>query len=199
MLGRTSEKCCGSYSSYTLVLLDKWCILYIRVYPFVADFLKSYTVFKLNDYLGFRTRQQFWEEPAVRRILEGIKNKEIDMKSAAELLGVSYGTLYGRYREVFGYLKHSWVSWLIFHSHLELMLQWCIQWRMTWSPLWIDQLQLSILYFYSKHNCKLSLSWKFLHWWRWMLTDKRLGYQFVYMVKHQNWIETWKPIHLIFW
>lgn len=32
------------------------------------------------------------------------------MKSAAELLGVSYGTLYGRYREVFGYLKHSWVS-----------------------------------------------------------------------------------------
>ncbi|XP_050734582.1 ataxin-2 homolog isoform X3 [Eriocheir sinensis] len=76
----------------------------------LPDFLKSYTIFKLNDYLGFRTRQQFWEEPAVRRILEGIKNKEIDMKSAAELLGVSYGTLYGRYREVFGYLKHSWVN-----------------------------------------------------------------------------------------
>ncbi|XP_071550231.1 uncharacterized protein [Panulirus ornatus] len=76
----------------------------------LPDFLKSYTIFKLNDYLGFRTRQQFWEEPAVRRILEGIKNKEIDMKSAAELLGVSYGTLYGRYREVFGYLKHAWVN-----------------------------------------------------------------------------------------
>ena len=30
------------------------------------------------------------------------------MKGAAELLGVSYGTLYGRYRETFGYLKHSW-------------------------------------------------------------------------------------------
>lgn len=42
--------------------------------------------------------------------MEGIKNKEIDMKSAAEILGVSYGTLYGRYREVFGYLKHAWVS-----------------------------------------------------------------------------------------
>ena len=41
--------------------------------------------------------------------MEAIKNKEIDMKSAAEILGVSYGTLYGRYREVFGYLKHSWV------------------------------------------------------------------------------------------
>ena len=76
----------------------------------LADFLKGYSVYRLNDYLGFRTRQQFWEEPAVRRIMEAIKNKEIDMKSAAEFLGVSYGTLYGRYREVFGYLKHSWVS-----------------------------------------------------------------------------------------
>lgn len=37
-----------------------------------------------------------------------VKNKEIDMKGAAELLGVSYGTLYGRYRESFGYLKHAW-------------------------------------------------------------------------------------------
>lgn len=49
----------------------------------------------------------------MRRIMEGIKNKEIDMKTAAELLGVSYGTLYGRYREVFGYLKHSWVRYEI--------------------------------------------------------------------------------------
>ena len=32
----------------------------------------------------------------------------MDMKSSAELLGVSYGTLYGRYRETFGYLKHGW-------------------------------------------------------------------------------------------
>jgi len=39
---------------------------------------------------------------------EAVKNKEIDMKGAAELLGVSYGTLYGRYRETFGYLKHAW-------------------------------------------------------------------------------------------
>ena len=30
------------------------------------------------------------------------------MKGAAELLGVSYGTLYGRYRELFGYVKHAW-------------------------------------------------------------------------------------------
>jgi hypothetical protein len=30
------------------------------------------------------------------------------MKGGAELLGVSYGTLYGRYRELFGYVKHAW-------------------------------------------------------------------------------------------
>lgn len=30
------------------------------------------------------------------------------MKTSAELLGVSYGTLYGRYRETFGYLKGGW-------------------------------------------------------------------------------------------
>ena len=30
------------------------------------------------------------------------------MKGAADLLGVSYGTLYGRYRELFGYVKHAW-------------------------------------------------------------------------------------------
>ena len=40
--------------------------------------------------------------------MQAVKNKEIDMKGAAELLGVSYGTLYGRYRESFGYLKHAW-------------------------------------------------------------------------------------------
>ena len=41
-------------------------------------------------------------------MFQAVKNKEIDMKGAAELLGVSYGTLYGRYRESFGYLKHAW-------------------------------------------------------------------------------------------
>ena len=40
--------------------------------------------------------------------LQAVKSKELDMKGAAELLGVSYGTLYGRYRENFGYLKHAW-------------------------------------------------------------------------------------------
>ena len=39
---------------------------------------------------------------------KAVKNKEIDVKGAAELLGVSYGTLYGRYRELFGYVKHAW-------------------------------------------------------------------------------------------
>ena len=39
---------------------------------------------------------------------KAVRNKEIDVKGAAELLGVSYGTLYGRYRELFGYVKHAW-------------------------------------------------------------------------------------------
>jgi hypothetical protein len=41
-------------------------------------------------------------------VVQAVKSKELDMKGAAELLGVSYGTLYGRYRENFGYLKHAW-------------------------------------------------------------------------------------------
>ena len=49
-------------------------------------------------------------------MLQAVRNKEVDMKGAAELLGVSYGTLYGRYREVFGYLKHGWNSAPSFHA-----------------------------------------------------------------------------------
>ena len=41
-------------------------------------------------------------------MFQAVRNKEIDMKGGAELLGVSYGTLYGRYRELFGYVKHAW-------------------------------------------------------------------------------------------
>ncbi|KAJ9600655.1 hypothetical protein L9F63_026202, partial [Diploptera punctata] len=63
-------------------------------------------VIKLNDYLTTGRRQQFWEEPFTRRIMEAIKSKELEMKAGAELLGVSYGTLYGRYRDAYGCLKH---------------------------------------------------------------------------------------------
>uniref|UniRef100_A0A1B6DHS7 BTB domain-containing protein n=1 Tax=Clastoptera arizonana TaxID=38151 RepID=A0A1B6DHS7_9HEMI len=64
-------------------------------------------VMKMNDYLSSGGRRpQFWEEPFTRRVMEGIKNKEMEMKVAAELLGVSYGTLYGRYRDAYGCLKH---------------------------------------------------------------------------------------------
>jgi len=70
----------------------------------VAD--KYRDVVKLNDYLTTGRRQQFWEEPFTRRIMEAIKSKELEMKAGAELLGVSYGTLYGRYRDAYGCLKH---------------------------------------------------------------------------------------------
>ncbi|KAK2713124.1 protein tramtrack, beta isoform-like isoform X4 [Artemia franciscana] len=67
-------------------------------------------VIKFNDYIQFRSRAHFWEEPVLLKMMDSVKNKTLDMKSAADLLGVSYGTLYGRYRENFGYLKHPWAS-----------------------------------------------------------------------------------------
>ncbi|XP_076294196.1 uncharacterized protein LOC143215710 isoform X2 [Lasioglossum baleicum] len=63
-------------------------------------------VVKMNDYLTTGRRQEFWEEPFTRRVMDAIKSKELEMKTAAELLGVSYGTLYGRYRDSYGCLKH---------------------------------------------------------------------------------------------
>jgi len=72
------------------------------------DQVASWGIIKMNDYLVSGTRQQYWEEYFVKHVMSAVKNKEIDMKGAAELLGVSYGTLYGRYRETFGYLKHAW-------------------------------------------------------------------------------------------
>ncbi|XP_034234347.1 protein tramtrack, beta isoform-like [Thrips palmi] len=63
-------------------------------------------VIKMNDYLVSGRRPQFWEEAFTRNVMEAIRNKDIEMKAGAEILGVSYGTLYGRYREAFGCLKH---------------------------------------------------------------------------------------------
>ncbi|XP_023019206.1 uncharacterized protein [Leptinotarsa decemlineata] len=63
-------------------------------------------VVKMNDYLNTGRRQQFWEEPFTKRVMDAIKTKNLEMKVAAELLGVSYGTLYGRYRDSYGCLKH---------------------------------------------------------------------------------------------
>jgi hypothetical protein len=63
-------------------------------------------VIRMNDYLTKGRRPQFWEEPFTKKVLDAIKNKNLEMKKAAKLLGVSYGTLYGRYRETYGCLKH---------------------------------------------------------------------------------------------
>ncbi|XP_045489613.1 uncharacterized protein LOC111002968 isoform X1 [Pieris rapae] len=59
-------------------------------------------VVKLNDYLRHGRRPQFWEESYVKRVMDAVRMKELEMKQAAEILGVSYGTLYGRYRDVYG-------------------------------------------------------------------------------------------------
>jgi len=76
--------------------------------PLTPDRIKELGIIKMNDYLSTGTRQQFWEEYYVKVVMQAVRNKEIDMKTGAEILGVSYGTLYGRYRETFGYLKHAW-------------------------------------------------------------------------------------------
>ncbi|TRY77396.1 hypothetical protein TCAL_00147 [Tigriopus californicus] len=76
--------------------------------PLTPQRIAELNIVKMPDYLLSGSRQQFWDEHYVKVIMQAVRNKEIDMKGAAELLGVSYGTLYGRYRETFGYLKHAW-------------------------------------------------------------------------------------------
>ncbi|XP_068625941.1 uncharacterized protein [Battus philenor] len=68
----------------------------LQIDPRFAD------VVKLNDYLQHGRRPHFWEEHYVKRVMEAVRLKELEMKQAAEILGVSYGTLYGRYRDVYG-------------------------------------------------------------------------------------------------
>ncbi|XP_075222745.1 uncharacterized protein LOC142325193 [Lycorma delicatula] len=73
----------------------------------LPDLSQYSDVVKMNDYMAQGGRRpQFWEEPFTKRVMEAIKNKELEMKVAAELMGVSYGTLYGRYRDAYGCLKH---------------------------------------------------------------------------------------------
>ena len=62
-------------------------------------------VIQMDTYLVSKTRQQFWEEPFTKDVLEAVKNRNLELKTAARILGVTYGTLYGRYREVYGCLK----------------------------------------------------------------------------------------------
>lgn len=75
-------------------------------------------VIKMNDYLNTGRRQQFWEEPFTKRVMDAIKTKNLEMKVAAELLGVSYGTLYGRYRDSYGCLKHPY-RYLFYYNYLH--------------------------------------------------------------------------------
>ncbi|CAG0914852.1 unnamed protein product [Notodromas monacha] len=64
-------------------------------------------VVKLDQYLNQGgTRSGFWAEPFSRRIMEMISKNTLDMKNAAEMVGVSYAVLYAKYRELYGYRKH---------------------------------------------------------------------------------------------
>ncbi|XP_066150568.1 protein tramtrack, alpha isoform-like isoform X1 [Euwallacea fornicatus] len=76
-------------------------------------------VVKMTEYLNTGRRQQFWEEPFTKRVMDAIKTKSLEMKVAAELLGVSYGTLYGRYRDSYGCLKHPYSFHPIFNRRVR--------------------------------------------------------------------------------
>jgi len=95
---------CSIFDDFPLMVSGLFAGMTSVMSQLVAD--KYRDVVKLNDYLTTGRRQQFWEEPFTRRIMEAIKSKELEMKAGAELLGVSYGTLYGRYRDAYGCLKH---------------------------------------------------------------------------------------------
>lgn len=90
-----------------MIVIRKCLQLLQLLFILFTDLSQFSDVMKMNDYLesGGR-RPQFWEEPFTKRLMEAIKNKELEMKVAAELMGVSYGTLYGRYRDAYGCLKH---------------------------------------------------------------------------------------------
>jgi predicted DNA-binding transcriptional regulator AlpA len=65
-------------------------------------------VVKLDHYLSTRgSRSQFWSEPWCRRIMELISVRAFDIKYAAELVGVSYPTMYAKYRETYGNRRQS--------------------------------------------------------------------------------------------
>ncbi|CAG9765245.1 unnamed protein product [Ceutorhynchus assimilis] len=76
-------------------------------------------VIKMNEYLNTGRRQQFWEESFTKRVMDAIKTKSLEMKVAAELLGVSYGTLYGRYRDSYGCLKHPYSFHPLFNRRVR--------------------------------------------------------------------------------
>ncbi|KAK9498688.1 hypothetical protein O3M35_003267 [Rhynocoris fuscipes] len=69
-------------------------------------------IIKMPTYLKYGGRSSyFWEISSTKRVLKAIKDKEIEMKNAANILGVTYGTLYGRYRNVYGFLKSNKLFW----------------------------------------------------------------------------------------
>lgn len=66
-------------------------------------------IIKMNHFVkNGGARMAFWDLPSTKQVLEAIRDKSMELKHAAEVLGVSYGTLYGRYRENYGYLKACW-------------------------------------------------------------------------------------------
>ncbi|CAL4075700.1 unnamed protein product, partial [Meganyctiphanes norvegica] len=50
---------------------------------------------------------EFWSCPSNREVLQQVKNRELDLKAAAEKLRYSYRFTYSRYKEEFGNILHN--------------------------------------------------------------------------------------------
>ncbi|CAL4066264.1 unnamed protein product [Meganyctiphanes norvegica] len=73
----------------------------------LPEFLKGYTVLCQEEYLAFRTKEQFWQEPFMKRIYQAIEDQEITIAEASELLGVKYFRLNHEYNE---FTKNPWLT-----------------------------------------------------------------------------------------
>ena len=63
---------------------------------------------KLEEFmLTSPAKDSFWKQDTTKYVLMSIRDRKIDLKTGAELLGVSYNTIYGRYREAHGLLSDS--------------------------------------------------------------------------------------------
>ncbi len=65
------------------------------------------SIIKMDHYVNVmgKPRSHYWREFWSRGVMELISKNAFDIKTASELLGVSYAVLYAKYREQYGYRK----------------------------------------------------------------------------------------------
>ncbi|XP_064092044.1 protein jim lovell-like [Macrobrachium nipponense] len=71
----------------------------------LPDFLKAFKVYKFSPYLQGRLKEKYWEQNGILRLMKGIRDHEITLKEASNLLGTTYSVLYRHYSINFGGIK----------------------------------------------------------------------------------------------